>query len=87
MAKGKRVGKDKEVLVNYNAKVPQEVKDLTTALVDILKEQGIASQRELIEDMLKTYETVNPEAFTQARKLIELRNETRKLFDQEGPYK
>lgn len=77
--KGKQVN---EGLVNYNAKVEPHTKDLATALVDVLKGQGvITSQRELIEEMLVVYEAANPEAFKQARKLLALKAEAFKVFE------
>jgi hypothetical protein len=56
------------------------VKDITAALVDVLKGQGITSQRELLEEMLKAYEVANPETFNQARKLLELKQEASKII-------
>lgn len=69
MAKGI---KGSSTLVNYNAKVEPATKALTDELVS-LKVNGIGSQRELLEDMLRVYEAANPGAFDTARNIMKLR--------------
>lgn len=77
------IGKSKRnsqtlTLVNYFAKVKPETKDLMGNVVTVLKrsapltgqEAAIASQRQLIEDMLKVYEIAHPGIFEKARSLI-----------------
>ena len=77
--KSKRIqGSPALTLANYVTKLKPETKGLMDNVVTVCKrsapltgqETPIASQRELIEDMLKVYEIAHPGIFEKARSLI-----------------
>ena len=69
-----------EPLVNFNSKVKPETRELTDALVKVAP-RGY-SVRQLLEDMLITYEASNPELFATARAFLDLqKGDTGKIYN------
>ena len=62
-------------LINYNSKITEDTKALLDALQKVQQKDGISSQRELIDDMLRFYAAGKPYVFDKAKAYTKLMKE------------